>query len=179
MSRWRVCVVSCLVSDTFRCQRARRQVSPPEASQDTVNIVYYHSLGPLHGRSVLGHCASTNTRVVRERVRSARLVNACWGLEHVVFPKVQYRRSSPSLPTLPRYRSSPYLTFDNFFAKKMHRDVPPLPNWTFLKEQRFERGKQSFVLTDREDNDNLLFKTRSEQVVVDVQGTGKMVMTLV
>ncbi|KAK0442513.1 uncharacterized protein EV420DRAFT_1077026 [Desarmillaria tabescens] len=92
--------------------------------------------------STISH--SGHSMVVSERARAARLATACPTLERVVFPNgVEWRRPPPSLPTLPRSRSSPCLVTDDLFVKRVNPGVPPLPpppkKVVPLKEQRFAR----------------------------------------
>ncbi|KAK0226854.1 hypothetical protein EDD85DRAFT_1027347 [Armillaria nabsnona] len=139
--------------------------------------------------STISH--SGHSMVVSERARAARLANACPALQRVVFPNgVQWRRTSPPLP---RSRSTPSLPFDDLFVKKIARDVPPPPpprKVVPLTEQRFMKAEQCFDLNDSDNDDSLFFKPSPsrqsssmqrchEQVEVDVQGAGKMVMALV
>ncbi|PBK62041.1 hypothetical protein ARMSODRAFT_1062107 [Armillaria solidipes] len=137
--------------------------------------------------STISH--SGHSMVVSERACAARLANACPALQYVVFPNgVQWRRPSPSFP---RSRSSPCLPFDDLFVKKISRDVPPPPPRKVipLAEQRFMRGEQCFDLNDSDDEDSLFFKPSPsshsssiqrchEQVELEVEGAGKMVMAL-
>ncbi|PBK80363.1 hypothetical protein ARMGADRAFT_1020928 [Armillaria gallica] len=144
--------------------------------------------------STISH--SGHSMVVSERARAARLANVCPALQRVVFPNgVQWRRPSPPLPRFPRSRSTPSLQFDDLFVKKIARDVVPPPQpprkVVSLTEQRFMKAEQCFDLNDSgDDDDSLFFKpspTRhsssmhrcQEQVDVDIQGAGKMVMALV
>ncbi|PBK62036.1 hypothetical protein ARMSODRAFT_981024 [Armillaria solidipes] len=139
--------------------------------------------------STISH--SGHSMVVSERASAARLANACPALQHVVFPNgVQWRRPSPSFP---RSRSSPCLPSDDLFVKKIDRDVPPPPPRKVvpLVEQRFMKAEQCFDLNESDDDDDSLFfkpcpsrqsismQRCHEQVEVEVQGAGKMVMTLV
>ncbi|SJL17972.1 uncharacterized protein ARMOST_21543 [Armillaria ostoyae] len=140
--------------------------------------------------STISH--SGHSMVVSERACAARLANVCPALQHVVFPNgVQWRRPSPSFP---RSRSTPSLPLDDLFVKKINRDVPPPPpprKVVPLMEQRFMKAEQCFDLNESDDDDDSLFfkpsprnessslRSCREQVEVDVQGAGKMVMTLV
>ncbi len=79
--------------------------------------------------------------------------------------------------------------------KKIDRDVvpppPPPPRKVVpLAEELFMKGKEYFDINDSDDNDSLFYKPSlrkesssiqgcQEQVEVDVQGAGKMVMALV
>ncbi len=136
---------------------------------------------------------SGHSMVISERARAARLANTCPALQRVVFPNgVQWRRPSPPLP---RSRSTPSLPFDDLFVKKIARDVVPRPQAPRkvvpLTEQRFMKAEQCSNLNDSDDDDDSLFfkptpsrqstsmQRCHEQVEVDVQGAGKMVMALV
>ncbi|PBK79690.1 hypothetical protein ARMGADRAFT_1069342 [Armillaria gallica] len=141
--------------------------------------------------STISH--SSHSMVVSERARAARLANACPALQRVVFPNgIQWCRPSPPLP---RSRSTPSLPFDDLFVKKIARDVVPRPpalkKVVRLAEQRFMKTEQCFDLNDNDDDDDSLFfkptpnrhsssmQRCHEQVEVDIQGAGKMVMALV
>ncbi|KAK0209929.1 hypothetical protein IW262DRAFT_499427 [Armillaria fumosa] len=167
------------------------QVKPPKEELD--------ERFPLPKRARTRSTSSTishsgHSMVVSERAHAARLANSCHTLQHVVFPNgIEWRRPSPSLPPLPRSRSSPCLPFDDLFVKKINRDAvpPPLPRKVVpLTEQRFMKREECFNLDDSDDDDSLFYKpnTRRESssvqgchegVEVDVRGAGKMVIALV
>ena len=90
----------------------------------------------------------------------------------------------------PRSRSLPCLTFDDIFVKEVQRIVPmpPPKNPVPFKDERFGREEQCFDFNDRDDNESFFRPSRSkescslqryqEQVEVDIQGAGKIVMVL-
>ncbi|KAK0432073.1 hypothetical protein EV421DRAFT_2040886 [Armillaria borealis] len=148
-----------------------------------LDIFYYQQLQPLDGRQRTTLHSSSSQCVLRTRTRL--LLN-----RSTVGPSI----SSPS-PSLPRSRSSPCLPFNDLFVKKIAREVvpPPPPRKVVpLTEQRFMKEEQCFDLNDSDDDDDdsLFFKPSPsrhsssiqhchEQVEVDFQGAGKMVMVLV
>ncbi|PBK79405.1 hypothetical protein ARMGADRAFT_136119 [Armillaria gallica] len=135
---------------------------------------------------------SGHSMVISVRARGACLANPYPALQRVVFLNgVQWCRSSPSLP---RSQSSPRLPFDKLFVKKIDRDVVP-PSQSPKKvvpltEQWFMKAEECFDLNDSDNDGFLSFKASPsrqsssiqhfyQQVEVNVQGAGKMVMALV
>ncbi len=162
--------------------RARWEVPAPKTSQNTVDIVNHQPLWPLHGRQRTSPRSSSSQRMPRTPTR--RLPE--WS---IVAPSV-----SP-LPRFPRSRSTPSFQFDDLFVKKIARDVvsPPQPPRKVvpLTEQRFMRQNSVSTsttaattttpcsLNPSPSRHSSSMQRCQEEVEVDIQGAGKMVMALV
>ncbi len=110
---------------------------------------------------------------------------------NVSFPPTEYISAVQLFShSVPRFRSSPCLAFDDFFVKEVQRIVPlpPLKNILPFKDQRFRWEEECFDFNDRDNNDlffkpsprkeSRLIQLYQEQVEVDIPGAGKIVMAL-